>query len=142
MAIFGAIAIPNRLQMATAQTSGGGGGPLTIRSDVQEYDAKTQVGIARGRVQMDYPERGIKATAAQAQFFNRERRIVLSGNVFIYQQGGNSIQGETVTYLIDEGRFIAQPRDQSTQVQSVYIVRDTQIAPAPGKAPATPSSRR
>lgn len=149
--VFGAMSIENplsghslthNLQTATAQTPADSR-PLTIRSDVQEYDAKTQVATARGRVQMDYPARGIKATAAQAQLFNRERRIVLSGRVFVYQQGGNSIQGERVVYLIDEGRFIAEPKDQNTQVESIYIVRDSQLTtPAPGNAPATPPLKR
>ncbi|WP_088242775.1 LptA/OstA family protein [Calothrix rhizosoleniae] len=126
------------LQTATAQTSGTNS-PLTIRADVQEYDAKSQVVIARGNVQMSYPARKIQATAAQAQYFSKDRRIVLSGNVYILQNGGNSIRGETVTYLIDEGRFVALPK-ADRQVESIYIVNDTQInnqnnAPAPKTPP-------
>ncbi len=133
-ALLGAIATPNHLQSAIAQTSGGNR-PLTIRSDVQEYNAKTQVVTARGNVQLLYPARQIKATAAQAQYFSSERRIVLSGNVYILQDGSNSIKGETVTYLIDEGRFVATPK-ANQQVESIYIVDDTNVggqanAPAP-----------
>ncbi len=126
------------LQTATAQTSGTNS-PLTIRADVQEYDAKSQVVIARGNVQMSYPARKIQATAAQAQYFSKDRRIVLSGNVYILQNGGNSIRGETVTYLIDEGRFVALPK-ANRQVESIYIVNDTQLnnqnnTPAPKTPP-------
>ncbi|MDJ0677766.1 MAG: LptA/OstA family protein [Calothrix sp. MO_167.B42] len=130
-------ALSTPLQTATAQTSSNS--PLTIRADVQEYDAKSEVVIARGNVQMLYPARKIQATAAQAQYFSKDRRIVLSGNVYILQNGGNSIRGETVTYLIDEGRFVALPK-ANRQVESIYIVNDTQVnnqtnTPAP-KTPA------
>ncbi|BAZ70161.1 hypothetical protein NIES4106_49480 [Fischerella sp. NIES-4106] len=139
-ALFSAIAFPSQLQIATAQTPAENR-PLTIQSDVQEYDAKTQVATARGNVQMVYEARGIQATAAQAQYFSKERRIVLSGNVYILQQGGNSIRGETVTYLIDEGRFVAQPKT-GRQVESIYIVNDTQENQATTPAPNTPPLQR
>jgi lipopolysaccharide export system protein LptA len=125
-------------QTANAQAPGENR-PLTIRSDVQEYDAKSQVVTARGNVQMSYPARRIQATAAQAQYFSKDRRIILSGNVYILQNGGNSIRGENVTYLIDEGRFVALPK-ANRQVESIYIVNDAQVnnqdnAPAPQTPP-------
>jgi lipopolysaccharide export system protein LptA len=128
----GAIALPLHLH-AQAQT--GDGRAITIRSDVQEADRNTEVITARGNVQIDYPARQIQATAAQAQFFNRERRIVLSGNVYVLQNG-NSMRGETITYLIDEGRFVALPRN-NRQVESTYIISDPQ-APTSPVAPVTP----
>ncbi|MGL6281175.1 MAG: LptA/OstA family protein, partial [Microcoleaceae cyanobacterium] len=36
-------------------------------------------------------------------------------------QNGNTIRGEVVTYLIDEGRFIALPPGKG-QVESIYLV--------------------
>lgn len=141
--IGGAIAIPHRLDPVIAQTAGQGQGrPLQIKSDIQEYDAKNQIVTARGNVQMVYTARGIQATAAQAQYFSRERQIVLSGNVYILQRGGNSIRGERVTYLIDEGRFIAQPRNNQ-QVESIYFVNDANnAAPTTNTPPRTPQLRR
>lgn len=133
-ALMGAIAVPTSVQTATAQTSAQQGRPLQIKSDIQEYNAKTQVVTARGNVQMLFSARGIQATAAQAQYFSKERQIILTGNVYILQQGGNSIRGEKVTYLIDQGRFVAQPQSGS-QVESIYIVNDNQnqaATPAPG----------
>ncbi|MBF2065730.1 MAG: OstA family protein [Calothrix sp. C42_A2020_038] len=112
---------------------------LQIKSDIQEYDANSQVVTARGNVQMFYSARGIQATAAQAQYFSRERQIILSGNVYILQQGGNSIRGERVVYLIDQGRFVAQPQ-AGRQVESIYIVNETQSPVGP--APRTPALRR
>lgn len=87
------------------------GRAMTVRSDIQEADAQTGIVTARNNVQINYPARSIRATAAQAQYFSRERRIILSGNVFVLQEG-NTIRGETVTYLIDEGRFIALPQGE------------------------------
>lgn len=126
-ALAAAIAIPSASKHAEAQTSDGRA--LTLRSDVQEANAKTGVVTARGNVQINYPSRQIQATAAQALYFSRERRIVLSGNVYVLQQG-NSLRGETITYLIDEGRFVALP-DTNKQVESIYIVTDPVAPPTP-----------
>ncbi|WP_421655103.1 LptA/OstA family protein [Leptothermofonsia sp. ETS-13] len=107
---------------------------MTLRSDVQEANAKTGVVTARGNVQINYPARQIQATAAQAQYFSRERRIVLSGNVYVLQEG-NSMRGETITYLIDEGRFVALPQPPK-QVESIYLVPENNpIAPSPAASP-------
>ncbi len=113
------------------------GRALTVKAQIQEANSKTGVVTARGNVEMFYPARKIQATAAQAQYFSRERRIVLSGNVYVLQEG-NSIQGENITYLIDEGRFIATPKTNG-QVESIYIISDPNPTTAPQAAPATPS---
>jgi lipopolysaccharide export system protein LptA len=144
-ALLGAIFINNPLstkqQTATAQTATANR-PLTIRSDVQEYDSKTQVITARGNVQMLYPARQLQATAAQAQYFSKERRIDFSGNVYILQQGGNSIRAEKVTYLIDEGRFVALPQS-NRQVESIYMVQESDDGGQSNTpAPQTPTFRR
>jgi len=125
---------------ATNSQTPGDGRTLTVRADVQEANSQTGVLTARGNVQMYYPARQLQATAAQAQYFTRERRIVLNGDVYVLQRG-NSIRGETVTYLIDEGRFIATPR-ANTQVESIYVVTDpspTASPTAPATAPLTPN---
>jgi lipopolysaccharide export system protein LptA len=132
-AVLSAIVAPLPLRSAHAQNAQPASNqPLTLRSDVQEANAVTGVITARGNVQIYYPARQIQATSAQAQYYSRERRIVLSGDVYVLQQG-NSLRGETITYLIDEGRFVALP-DNGNQVESIYIVSDpnapTQTAPA------------
>lgn len=141
--LVGAIAIPPHLPDAQAQTTDKRA--LTVRSDIQEADRETGIVTARGNVQIDYPARQIQATAAQAQYFSRERRLVLSGNAYVLQQG-NSLRGETITYLIDEGRFLAMPKGPQ-QVESIYLVPDSQsptepVAPSvnPKPAPKTPVS--
>jgi lipopolysaccharide export system protein LptA len=102
--------------------------PLTLRSDIQEANSKTGVITARGNVQIYYPARQIQATSAQAQYFSRERRIVLTGDVYVLQQG-NSLRGETITYLIDEGRFVALPQAPK-QVEAIYLLQET-ASPSP-----------
>ena len=97
-------------------------GAITLRSDIQESNSETGVITAKGNVQINYPARKIQATAAQAQYFSRERRLVLTGNVYVLQ-AGNSMRAETMTYLIDEGRFIATPKSDR-QVESTYIVTE------------------
>ena len=136
-ALTGAIAMPNTSNIAIAQTEEAGRA-LRVLSDQQFYDARTGIVTAIGNVRMSYPARQIQATAAQAQYFSRERRIVLSGNVFVLQQG-NSIRGETIVYLIDEGLFQAAPQ-QNRQVESIYIVPASAEQP-PAPAPATPNLR-
>ncbi|MEL6224292.1 MAG: LptA/OstA family protein [Cyanobacteria bacterium J06627_8] len=117
---------------ASAEEAQRSGQPLTLLSDIQEANAVTGVVTARGNVQIFYPAQNMQATSAQAQYYSREGRIVLTGDVFVLQDG-NSLQGERITYLIEEGRFEAMPPD-GEQVQSVYLLPDEQ---APSTAPVT-----
>ncbi|MDJ0706198.1 MAG: LptA/OstA family protein [Leptolyngbyaceae cyanobacterium MO_188.B28] len=119
-----------------AQPSGEGGS-ITLRSDVQEANSNTGVITARGNVQIEYPAQQIYATSAQAQYFSQERRIVLSGDVYVSQQG-NSLRAETVTYLIDEGRFLALPQPDN-QVEAVYVIPANQSS-APGSPASVPDA--
>jgi lipopolysaccharide export system protein LptA len=116
---------------------------MQLRANVTQANAKTGVVVARGNVQIDYPARDIKATAAQATYYSREARIVLSGNVYVLQQG-NSLKGEVITYLVNEGRFEALPQ-AGQQVEAIYLLpadasaAPAPVAPAPGVAkPAAP----
>jgi lipopolysaccharide export system protein LptA len=126
------VASPDAVQAQTADS----GQALTLRADVQEANAVTGVITARGNVQINYPARQIQATAVQAQYYSRERRIVLTGDVYVLQ-AGNSLRGEVITYLVDEGRFVALP-DSGQQVESIYLIQDTNaVSTTTG---ATPSS--
>lgn len=114
------------------------GGAIKLRADVQEADANTGIITARGNVKIDYPEEAISATSAQAQYYSRERRIVLTGNVFV-QQEANTLQAEVVTYLIDEGRFVATP-DGDEQVESIYVLPESTDEPTSAPQPEESSS--
>lgn len=103
---------------------------LTIRADVQEANANTGVVTATGNVKMSYPARQIDAIAEQAQYFSKEQRVVLTGNVVVTQEGVNSIKAETITYLISEGRFVASPPNNQ-QVETIYVVPDREAINTP-----------
>lgn len=99
-----------------------GGKGLTIYSNTQEANTKTEVAIARGNVRLSYPDRKLQARANVAQYNIKEKQIILSGNVLVVQDG-NSLQGDTITYLIEEGRFIAKQKP-GIPVQSIYVIPD------------------
>ncbi|MBD0337115.1 MAG: hypothetical protein ICV62_16630 [Cyanobacteria bacterium Co-bin13] len=119
--------LPRQVQ---AQT----GGTITLRADIQEANAATGVITARGNVQIEYPAQEIYATSAQAQYFSNERRIVLSGDVVVLQEG-NRLRAETVTYLIDEDRFVALPQPNQ-QVETIYVLPEP--SPTAANQPAAP----
>jgi lipopolysaccharide export system protein LptA len=120
MGVLGAICLG--WSEATAQTQRRS---LTLRADTQQANAKTGVVIASGNVQLSYPARQIQATANVAQYYSRERRIVLSGDVYVLQNG-NSLKANTITYLIDEGRFVALPLAQQ-QVEATILIPDQDV---------------
>ncbi len=111
---------------------------LTIRADVQEANSITGVVTATGNVKMSYPARQIDAVAEQAQYFSKEQRVVLTGNVVVTQEGVNSIKAQTITYLVSEGKFVASPPNNQ-QVESIYVVpdRDAVSNPATSATPVT-----
>ncbi len=100
--------------------SGKGRQDVIIRSDRQEANSKSQVVIARDNVQISYPTQRLRAKARLAQFYAKEQKLVLSGNVVAIQQG-NSIQGEVLTYSIKQGQFVARPKSGGV-VDSIYVV--------------------
>ncbi|MBT9313405.1 LptA/OstA family protein [Leptothoe kymatousa] len=127
--VFGSLDAPSQAQS---------GGSIKLRADVQEADATTGIITARGNVRIDYPEEAISATSAQAQYYSRERRIILTGEVFV-QQEANTLQAEVVTYLIDEGRFVATPSAEA-QVESVYVLPEPTEEPAGAPQPEEPAT--
>jgi len=117
--------VPVAIAPAAAQSSSGA---IQLKASRVEANSNTGVVTAVGNVRIDYPSREIFATAAQAQYYSREQRIVLNGNVDVMQEG-NTLQAETVTYLIEEGRFVATPGANS-QVEAVYLLpQETTLTP-------------
>ena len=134
---IGTVTIPSPLGNSPAQAQADGRS-ITVTSDRQEANTETGIITAIGNVRITYPARQIQATAAQAQYFSQgQRRLILYGDVYVLQEG-NSIQAETITYLIDEGRFVAEPRSDR-QVQSIYLISDPAAPTNPALVPsATP----
>ncbi len=84
-------------------------GLVTIESDVQKADNGTGIVTATGNVRIVYPDQRVVATARQAQYFSREGRVVLSGDVDVQQDTGHSIRAERLVYLVERERIVAEP---------------------------------
>lgn len=115
---------------AEAPASSPTGGLITIESDTQSADNLTGVVTAAGNVRIVYPSRGMVATARQAQYFSREGRLVLSGDVDVTQKGGNALRAERVIYLLDQERAEADPTP-GQQVFSQMVIGPDRKAPTP-----------
>jgi lipopolysaccharide export system protein LptA len=92
-------------------------GLVSIESDQQQADNSTGVITASGNVRIVYPDRRVVATARHAQYFSREARIVLTGDVDVIQADGSALRAERVIVLLNSQRVLAQPR-QGQQVVS------------------------
>ena len=101
--LFGALP----LQAADPQVEG----LITIESDQQSANNVTGVITASGNVRLVHANRGVVATSLQAQYFTKEKRIVLSGDVDVVQKDGNLLRAGQVTYLLNEERALAMPAD-------------------------------
>lgn len=116
-------------------------GLVTIESDQQRADQLTGVITATGNVRIVYPDERVVATARQAQYFSKENRVVLSGDVDIVQEGGNLIRAERVVYLVDGERLIAIPPAGQQVFSRVRIqqtpLKQTPIQQAPSPQAAT-----
>ncbi|MEL6901121.1 MAG: LptA/OstA family protein [Cyanobacteria bacterium J06606_4] len=132
--LLAAVVFPASVSEVAAQSEGGA---IQLKASRVEANSNTGVVTAIGNVRIDYPSRQIYATSAQAQYYSREQRIVLSGNVDVIQEG-NTLQAETVTYLIEEGRFVAMP-GEGAQVEAVYLLPEEPVAePSVESAPPAP----
>ena len=105
-------------------------GLVTIESDLQRADQSTGVITASGNVRIVYPDQRVVATARQAQYYSREGRVVLSGDVDIVQEGGNMMRAEQVIYLVDRDRLVAIP-NPGQQVYSRFSLPARQGATRP-----------
>ena len=84
-------------------------GLVTIESDTQQADNQTGIVTAVGNVRITYPEKGMVATSRQAQYYSKEGRLVLSGDVDVIDSDGQRIRAERLTYNLDQERLLAQP---------------------------------
>ena len=107
-------------------------GLVTIESDLQKADNSTGVVTATGNVRIVYPDQRVVATARQAQYFSREGRVVLSGDVDVVQDTGHSIRAERLVVLVERERIVAEPAP-GDQVITHYRLNAPQ--PKPGSQP-------
>ena len=130
-----ALTAPSMAQELVAPLEGpsSDNGLITIESDSQTADNVTGVVTAIGNVRIVYPSRGMVATSRQAQYFSREGRLVLSGDVDVVQEDGSTLRAERVTYDLEDERAIAVP-SSGGQVRATMILRPDQ----PAQTPLTP----
>ena len=86
-------------------------GLITIESNQQTADNSIGVVTAQGNVRLIHVDRGIVATGRQAQYFMKEERIVLSGDVDIVQKNGDLLQADRIVYFLAEERALATPSE-------------------------------
>ena len=86
-------------------------GLITIESDQQTADNLIGVVTAQGNVRLIHIDRGIVATSRQAQYFIKEERIVLSGDVDIVQKNGDLLQADRIVYSLVDERALATPSE-------------------------------
>ena len=86
-------------------------GLITIESDQQTADNSIGVVTAQGNVRLVHVDRGIVATGRQAQYFMKEERIVLSGEVDIVQKNGDLLQADRIVYSLVDERALATPSE-------------------------------
>ena len=84
-------------------------GLVTIESDLQQADNTTGIVTATGNVRIVYPDQRVVATARQAQYYSKEGRVVLSGDVDVIQADGHAIKAERVVYDVNRERISAEP---------------------------------
>ena len=108
-------------------------GLVTIESDLQQADNTTGIVTATGNVRIVYPDQRVVATARQAQYYSKEGRVVLSGDVDVIQADGHAIKAERVVYDVNRERISAEPLP-GDQVFSRYRM----TSPTPGQGGPKP----
>jgi len=108
-------------------------GLVTIESDLQQADNTTGIVTATGNVRIVYPDQRVVATARQAQYYSKEGRVVLSGDVDVIQADGHAIKAERVIYDVNRERITAEP-PVGGQVFSRYRM----TSPTPGTGGTKP----
>ena len=108
-------------------------GLITIESDQQTADNSIGIVTAQGNVRLIHIDRGIVATSRQAQYFIKEERMVLSGDVDIVQKNGDLLQADRIVYSLVDERALATP-SENQQVFSqwsfgTYADDSTQVIP-------------
>jgi lipopolysaccharide export system protein LptA len=107
-------------------------GLVTIESDQQQADNVTGVVTAIGNVRITYPDRGMVATARQAQYYTREGRLVLSGDVDIIDRDGQRLRADQIVYLLNGQRLLALPaKGQQVHTRLRFDVKSGASSPRP-----------
>ena len=106
--------------------SGAASSLVTIESDLQQADNQTGIVTATGNVRITYPDKGMVATSRQAQYFSKEGRLVLTGDVDVVDSDGQRIRAERLVYQLDQERLVAQPSNGKQVTSKLRLAPGTQ----------------
>jgi lipopolysaccharide export system protein LptA len=108
-------------------------GMVTIESDVQQADNQNGIVTATGNVRIVYADRGMTATSRQAQYFSKEGRLVLTGDVDVIDRDGQRLRAERLVYLLDSERMLAEPPAGKQVFSKLKLQQEGDGAAAVGK---------
>ncbi|WP_254216969.1 LptA/OstA family protein [Synechococcus sp. CCY 9618] len=108
-------------------------GMVTIESDLQQADNQNGIVTATGNVRIVYPDRGMTATSRQAQYFSREGRLVLTGDVDVIDEDGQRLRAEKLVYQLDSERMLAEPPAGKQVISKFRLQQQGSAPPAAGK---------
>ena len=83
---------------------------FTLQADAQETNSDANLVTAHGNVLFRYPYYEIEATADEAQYFVETSRIVLTGDVYLEQEG-EVIRDTPVVCLLAIGQCMPLSRE-------------------------------
>ena len=72
-----------------------------VKGDTLDYNQDTDVATATGNVRITYPDRRMVATSRQAQYYSKEGRLVLTGDVDVIDEDGQIPMALAVADLVD-----------------------------------------
>jgi lipopolysaccharide export system protein LptA len=108
-------------------------GMVTIESDVQQADNQNGIVTAKGNVRIVYADRGMTATSRQAQYFSKEGRLVLTGDVDVIDKDGQRLRAERLVYQLDSERMLAEPPPGKQVFSKFRLQQQGGKAPTRGK---------
>jgi lipopolysaccharide export system protein LptA len=108
-------------------------GMVTIESDLQQADNLTGIVTAKGNVRIIYADRGMTATSRQAQYFTKEGRLVLTGDVDVIDRDGQRLRAEKLVYLLNSERLVAEPPPGKQVFSKFRLQQQGGQAPAAAK---------
>jgi lipopolysaccharide export system protein LptA len=120
-------------QLQKAGTAPAPTGMVTIESDVQQADNQNGIVTATGNVRIVYADRGMTATSRQAQYFTKEGRLVLTGDVDVVDKDGQRLRAERLVYLLDSERMVAEPPAGKQVFSKFKLQQEGSGPPAVGK---------
>jgi lipopolysaccharide export system protein LptA len=108
-------------------------GDVTMYSNrlYAEYSRKTST-IERIEAEgaVRFLQEGKEVKAGKATLFNMEQRVVFSGGATL-RQGGNTVQGETITVYLNENRAVVKGSEGGGRVKAVINPKEIKGVPKP-----------